>query len=128
MIDRQGKVWLLDMGASKEVGDGQTAPNLSQSTHMVVRNGFSPLEQYTDSGIILDFTVNEQPGGVFTCDNVGYIPIYTWKQNGAVKVLPSGRYLENRPTGMDDENYNRMVASYYEIVEVMGNQFQLING
>lgn len=84
--------------------------------------------QYTDNGIILDFTVNEQPGGVFTCDNVGYIPIYTWKQNGAVKVLPSGRYLENRPTGMDDENYNRMVASYYEIVEVMGNQFQLING
>ena len=84
--------------------------------------------QYTDNGLILDFTVNEQPGGVFTVDNVGYIPTYTWKQNGAVKVLPSGRYLENRPTGMDDENFNRMVASYYEIVEVMGNQFQLING
>ena len=45
-----------------------------------------------------------------------------------MKVLPSGRYLENRPTGMDDENYNRMVASYYEIVEVFGDQFQLING
>ncbi|MBR3274794.1 MAG: CapA family protein [Clostridia bacterium] len=84
--------------------------------------------QYTDNGIILDFTVNEQPGGRFTCDSVGYIPTYTWKQNGAVKVLPSGRYLENRPTGMDDENYNRMVASYYEIVEVFGDQFQLING
>ena len=84
--------------------------------------------QYTDNGLILDFTVNEQPGGVFTVDNVGYIPTYTWKQDGAVKVLPSGRYLENRPSGMDDENYNRMVASYYEIVEVMGNQFQLING
>jgi len=84
--------------------------------------------QYTDNGLILDFTVNEQPGGRFTVDNVGYIPTYTWKQNGAVKVLPSGRYLDNRPTGMDDENYNRMVASYYEIVEVMGNQFQLING
>ena len=84
--------------------------------------------QYTDNGLILDFTVNEQPGGRFTVDNVGYIPTYTWKQDGAVKVLPSGRYLENRPTGMDDENYKRMVASYYEIAEVMGNQFQLING
>ena len=84
--------------------------------------------QYTDNGVILDFTVNEHEDGTFTCDNVGYIPTYTWKQDGAVKVLPSGRYLENRPTGMDDENYNRMVASYYEIVEVMGNQFQLING
>ena len=84
--------------------------------------------QYTDNGLILDFTVNEQPGGKFTVDSVGYIPTYTWKQDGAVKVLPSGRYLENRPSGMDDENFNRMVASYYEIVEVMGNQFQLING
>ena len=84
--------------------------------------------QYTDNGLILDFTVNEQPGGRFTVDNVGYIPTYTWKQDGAVKVLPSGRYLEDRPTGMDDENYKRMVASYYEIAEVMGNQFQLING
>ena len=76
----------------------------------------------------LQNAVNEQPAGRFTVDNVGYIPTYTWKQDGAVKVLPSGRYLENRPTGMDDENYKRMVASYYEIAEVMGNQFQLING
>ena len=45
-----------------------------------------------------------------------------------MKVRPAGRYLDSRPAGMDDENYNRMVASYYEIVEVFGNQFQLING
>ena len=84
--------------------------------------------QYTDNGIILDFTVNEQADGTFTCDSVGYIPTYTWKQDGAIKVLPSGRYLKDRPSGMDDENYNRMVASYYEIAEVIGDQFQLING
>ena len=84
--------------------------------------------QYTDNGVILDFTVNEQSDGSFTCDSVGYIPTYTWKQDGAVKVLPSGKYLDNRPSGMDDENYNRMVASYYEIVEVIGDKFQLING
>ena len=84
--------------------------------------------QYTDNGVILDLTVNEQADGTFTCDNVGYIPTYTWKQDGAVRVLPSGKYLENRPSGMDDENYNRMVTSYYEIVEVIGDKFQLING
>ena len=84
--------------------------------------------QYTDNGVILDFTVNEHEDGTFTCDNVGYIPTYTWKQDGAVRVLPSGKYLNERPAGMDDENYNRMVASYYEIVEVLGDQFQLING
>lgn len=84
--------------------------------------------QYTDNGVILDFTVNEHSDGTFTCDNVGYIPTYTWKQDGAIKVLPSGKYLNDRPSGMDDENYNRMVASYYEIIEVLGDQFQLING
>ncbi len=84
--------------------------------------------QYTDNGVILDFTVNEHTDGTFTCDNVGYIPTYTWKQDGAVRVLPSGRYKDNRPAGMDDENYNRMVASYYEIIEIIGDKFQLING
>ena len=84
--------------------------------------------QYTDNGVILDFTVNEHQDGTFTCDSVGYIPTYTWKQNGAVTVLPSGKYLNDRPSGMDDENYKRMVASYYEIIEVIGDKFQLING
>ncbi len=67
--------------------------------------------QYTDNGLILDFTVNEQPGGRFTVDNVGYIPTYTWKQDGAVKVLPSGRYLENRPTGMDESQRSWATSS-----------------
>ena len=84
--------------------------------------------QYTDNGIILDFTVNEQPGGRFTCDSVGYIPTYTWKQNGAVKVLPSGRYLNSPPSGMDNASFDRMKASYYEIVQAIGDKFQLING
>ena len=84
--------------------------------------------QYTDNGIVLDFTVNENADGTFTCDNVGYIPTYTWKQNGAVKVLPSGRYLNRRPEGMDDENYKRLVSSYKEIVEVIGSDFQPIDG
>ena len=84
--------------------------------------------QYTDNGIILDFTVNENADGSFTCDSVGYIPTYTWKQDGAVKVLASGRYLERRPEGMDDANYKRLVASYGEIVEVIGGEFQPIAG
>ena len=84
--------------------------------------------QYTDNGIVLDFTVNENADGTFTCDSVGYIPTYTWKQNGAVKVLPSGRYLDQRPEGMDDANYKRMVTSYREIVEVIGGDFQPIEG
>ena len=84
--------------------------------------------QYTDNGVILDFTVNEHADGTFTCDDVGYIPTYTWKQDGAISVLPSGRYLNERPAGMDDENYNRMVASFQEIVDLLGSDFQVITG
>ena len=86
------------------------------------------IPQYTDNGIVLDFTVNENADGTFTCDDVGYIPTYTWKQDGAVKVLPSGRYLDQRPAGMDNTNYKRMVESYKEIVEIIGDNFQPIAG
>ena len=84
--------------------------------------------QYTDCGVILDFTVNEHADGSFSCDNVGYIPTYTWQQDGAITVLPTGHSIENRPEGMNDESYDRMVQSYYEIVEVFGDGFQLITG
>ena len=84
--------------------------------------------RYTDNGLILDFTVSEQPDGRFACDRVGYIPTYTWKQDGLVKVLPSGRFLERRPAGMDEKNNRRMVESYREIIDVMGEWPHLING
>lgn len=84
--------------------------------------------QYTDAGVILDFTINEQPDGTFTCDNVQFIPTYCWMQDGAIRVLPSGRYLNNAPEGMNATSYDRMVASYYEIVELLGENFNVLNG
>ena len=79
--------------------------------------------QYTDNGMILDFTVTEQPDGSFACGRVGCIPTYTWKQDGAVKVLPSEKYLDERPAGMDDRNYRRMVEGHREVLEVVGDRF-----
>lgn len=83
--------------------------------------------RYTDNGLILDFTVSEQPDGRFTCDDVGYIPTYIWKQDGLIRVLPSGKYLENRPDGMDDGSYGRMVEGHREIIGIMGDGFRLID-
>lgn len=83
--------------------------------------------RYTDNGMILDFTVSEQPDGRFTCDRVGYIPTFTWKQDGLVRVLSSGEFLEKRPYGMDDANYGRMVEGHCEINEVLGDDFRLID-
>ena len=49
MLDNQNRVWLLDMGAAKELDTTQTG-DLRHSTTMVVKPGFSPLEQYTSGG------------------------------------------------------------------------------
>ena len=86
------------------------------------------IKQYCDNGIILDFTVVEQSPGKFTVEDVGYIPTYTWKQGGGIRVIPSGKYLSQRPKGMDDENYERMKVSYDEIVEMLGTKFRIISG
>ena len=85
--------------------------------------------QYTDGGIIVDFTINENADGSFTCDNVGYIPTYCWQPTeGDARVLPSGKYLNNRPAGMSDEAFSRMTETYSEITQAIGNQFPVLEG
>ena len=82
----------------------------------------------TDNGIILDFTIVEQPDGTFRVENVGYVPVYVWKHAGKFTVLPILKYTgENRPSAMTDDQYNRMVESYYEITGVLGtDQFTVL--
>lgn len=82
--------------------------------------------EYTDSGIILDFTINEQPDGTFTCDNVQYIPTYCWMHDNTVQVLPSGRYINNRPANMDAASYDKMVKSYNDMVDLIGPEFSVL--
>ena len=85
--------------------------------------------QYTDAGIVLDFTVNENSDGSFSCDGVGYIPTYTWQPTeGDVRILPSGKYLKSGPAGMTAEAHDRLVASYYEITEIIGDKFPVLSG
>ena len=139
-------------GWAKDLAEAGADIIIGSHSHMVQRMGYQELtnpdgtkrkvfimfsmgnfisdhtKQYTDCGVILDFTVNEHEDGSFSCDNVGYIPTYTWQQDGAITVLPTGRSIENRPEGMNDESYDRMVQSYYEIVEIIGDEFQLITG
>ena len=61
MIDRNGAPWLLDLGAAKEhapegMGGRQNMNEVSQTTHLVIRRGFSPPEQYTEAGKIGPWT------------------------------------------------------------------------
>ena len=85
--------------------------------------------QYTDGGVIVDFTINENQDGTFTCDNVGYIPTYCWQPSeGDVRILPSGKYLSSGPAGMSDEAHDRLVQTYQEITEIVGTQFPVLDG
>lgn len=82
----------------------------------------------TDNGIILDFTIVEQSDGSFRVEDIGYVPIYVWKHGGQLTVLPILKYTgENRPEVMTDDQYDRMVESYYEITGVLGtDQFRVL--
>lgn len=81
--------------------------------------------QYRDSGIIFDFTIEEQADGTFKITNPTYIPTYVWRWGSEdtgydYRVLPIGQYMESAPEGMDAESYDRMKQCWYEIYEQMG--------
>ena len=82
--------------------------------------------EYTDSGIILDFTINEQPDGTFTCDNVGYIPTYCWIHDNTVQVVAPSQYLDKAPAGMSNADYNTMMDRYYGTVQLIGSEFNVL--
>jgi len=98
--------------------------------------------KYTDSGIVFEFTIQENTDGSFSIVNPGYVPVFVWKwpvldENGHtvkstaknrsdyivydLRVMPIAPYMENPPEGMDTEQYNRMRECWMETLEVMGN-------
>ena len=83
--------------------------------------------EYTDAGIILDFTVQEQPDGSFTVEDIGYVPTYCWVHDGGVEVVLAKQCIENRPSGMSDEAYERMKSTYYGNVELLGTKFAVLD-
>lgn len=85
--------------------------------------------QYTDCGVILEFTISENSDGTFSVGDIGYIPTYCWQPSeGDVRILPSGKYLREGPVGMTPEAHDRLVQSYQEIVEVLGNEYPVLEG
>jgi poly-gamma-glutamate synthesis protein (capsule biosynthesis protein) len=56
--------------------------------------------RYTDSGIILDFTITRSADGTIALSDVGYVPVYCWRQDSMTRTIPSGEYLQERPEGV----------------------------
>ena len=84
-------------------------------------------KQYTDSGVIIEFTISENSDGTFSVGGIGYIPTYCWQPTrGDIRILPSAKYLKEGPVEMTEETHARLVQSYREITGILGNGYPVL--
>ncbi|NLF26780.1 MAG: CapA family protein [Clostridiales bacterium] len=82
-------------------------------------------EQYFDSGVIFEFTIQETDGGKFEITSPAYIPTWVWRykrESGSgydYRVLAVGEWLDERPEGMSDADYTRLKAVWTEVQGTM---------
>ena len=84
-------------------------------------------KQYTDSGIILEFTLRERQDGTFAVEDVGYVPIFCWRQENMIRALSSEKYREEPPEGMSNDTWSRMKASRRELIELLGDELTVLS-
>ena len=83
-------------------------------------------KRYTDSGIILDFTLRERQQGGFEVVEPRIVPIYCWKRSDMIQAVSSLEYLESAPEGMDGGTWDRLKASYRELRELIDEDIPMI--
>ena len=84
------------------------------------------LKRYTDSGIILEFTVQETQDGGFAITNVGIVPVYCWKQDANIQTVASLKYLDEPPEGMSSGTWQRMKDSYWELRDLIDDSIPML--
>ena len=84
------------------------------------------LVQYTDSGIILQFTVQEKQEGGFEITSPAVVPIYCWKTDDQIRALSSAKYYDNPPEGMSSNRYARMKETYRELRKLIDDSIPFI--
>ncbi len=80
-------------------------------------------KRYTDTGMIFDFTIQENDDGSFSVVDPSCIPVYVWQaptENGnEYRVVPTGLYLDSAPEGMDASQHQRLKESWNETLAIM---------
>ena len=84
------------------------------------------LKRYTDSGIILEFTVQETQDGGFEIANVGCVPVYCWKRDDSIQTVSSLKYLDEAPEGMSSDTWQRMKDSYWELRDLLDDEIAML--
>ena len=83
-------------------------------------------EQYSDSGIIFEFTIQEKDDfSGFEIVNPVYIPTYVWRienEDGSYdyRTIAAGQWLESAPEGMNYSQFSRVKAVWAEAQSIMG--------
>ena len=83
-------------------------------------------KRYTDSGIILEFTIQERQDGGFGIEGVGCVPIYCWKRDDGIQAISSLKYLDDPPEGMSSGAYGRMQDSYWELRNLLDESIAML--
>ncbi|MBR6221697.1 MAG: CapA family protein [Clostridia bacterium] len=82
--------------------------------------------RYTDSGLLLDFTLRERQDGGFEAVDVRFVPIFCWRSKDAIRAVASCNYLEAPPEGMDKNTWARLKESCRELRALIDPQIEMI--
>ncbi len=78
-------------------------------------------KRYTDSGILLDFTLQEREAGGFDVTDVKVMPTFCWRQGGVIQTLPALDFYDAPPAGMTDDLWQRLRDSVDDLRELIGD-------
>ncbi len=78
-------------------------------------------KRYTDSGILLDFTLQEREAGGFDVTDVKVMPTFCWRQGGVIQTLPALDYYDAPPASMTDDLWQRLRESVDDLRELIGD-------
>ena len=83
-------------------------------------------DEYTDSGIILEFTLVEQEAGGFAVENIGFVPTYCWEKDGVFTTIPALPCYDEAPEGMSDAQHQRLRKSVDDVTALMGGRLTVL--
>ena len=78
-------------------------------------------KRYTDSGILLDFTLQERATGGFDVTDVKVMPTFCWRQSDVIQTLPALDFYDAPPAGMTDGLWQRLRDSVDDLRELIGD-------
>ena len=83
-------------------------------------------DEYTDSGIILEFALVEQEEGGFAVENIGFVPTYCWEKDGVFTTIPALSHYDEAPEGMSDAQHQRLRKSVDDVTALMGGRLTVL--